>query len=180
MSHFIRPLALAESINPDRYDVRFHAPTHFAKYLQASPLTTGELTTMPSDQFLDNLARGKPAYPAAVIRDYVRADRTLLRSLKPDLVIGDMRLSLSTSAALEGTRCAGMINAYWSPYTRRRAILPSIPITRVVPPKRLGPLYRLIEPLAYEAHTREINRVRKELDVPPLPSDLRILYTDGD
>ena len=90
-----------------------------------------------------------------------------------------MRLSLPISAHLEGALSAVMINAYWSPYTKRRSIIPSLPLTRVVPPRLLGPVYKLAEPLAYAVHVGEMNRVRKEFGIPALPADLRVMYTEG-
>ncbi len=179
MAHFVRPLALADSLDTSRYDVHFYAPPRFSHYLKDRAFATGELRSMPGERFLGNIARGAPAFPADVIRDYVKQDRELIGGIGPDLVIGDMRLSLPISARLEGASCAVMINAYWSPYTRRRSILPSLPLTRVVPPRLLAPVYKLAEPLAYAAHVGEMNRVRKEFGIPPLPADLRVMYTEG-
>jgi UDP:flavonoid glycosyltransferase YjiC (YdhE family) len=90
-----------------------------------------------------------------------------------------MRLTLPISAQLEGARCAVLINAYWSPFAKYRAILPEIPITRVLPPRFLGPIYRLTEPITYAIHVGQMNRVRKEFGVPPLPPDLRVMYTEA-
>ncbi|HMC57878.1 MAG TPA: hypothetical protein VKJ01_01680, partial [Candidatus Solibacter sp.] len=61
-------------------------------------------------------------------------DCELIRGIRPDLAIGDLRPSLPISARLEGTSCAVVMNAYWSPYARRRSIIPALPLTRVVPP----------------------------------------------
>jgi UDP:flavonoid glycosyltransferase YjiC (YdhE family) len=180
MAHFVRPLALADSLDANRYDVHFYAPPRFSRYLKDKPFAIGELRTMPGERFLENTARGAPMFPADVIRGYVAQDRELIGALAPDLVIGDMRLSLPISARLEGVPCAVMINAYWSPYVRRRSILPSLPLTRFVPPRLLGPLYKLAEPLAYAIHVAGMNRVRKEFGIPALPADLRALYTEGD
>jgi UDP:flavonoid glycosyltransferase YjiC (YdhE family) len=91
-----------------------------------------------------------------------------------------MRPSLPISARLEGACCAVIMNAYWSPYAKRRSIIPSIPLTRVVPPYLLGPLYRVSEPLAFAIHVGQMNRVRKEFGIPPLPGDLRVMYTEAD
>ena len=146
MAHFVRPLALADSLDTARYDVHFFAPPRFSGYLKNKPFATGELRSMPGERFLANTARGAPLFPADVIRGYVKQDRELIAGIEPHLVIGDMRLSLPISARLEGAAWAVMINAYWSPYTRRRSILPSLPLTRVVPPRLLGPLYRVSEP----------------------------------
>ena len=178
MAHFVRPLVLADAVDTGRYEVHFYSPSRFSGYLKNRSFLTGELRTMPGEQFLANLDRGAPAFPNDVIRGYVQQDRELIRSIRPDLVVGDMRLSLPISARLEGVPCAVMINAYWSPYTRHRSLLPSIPLTRVIPPRLLRSVYKLAEPRAYAVHVGELNRVRKELGVPVLPPDLRAMYTD--
>jgi UDP:flavonoid glycosyltransferase YjiC (YdhE family) len=179
MAHFVRPLALAECLNRNRYEVHFYAPPRFSQYLKDKPFAVGELRTMPGERFLENTARGAPVFPSDVIRGYVKQDRELIGGIAPDLVVGDMRLSLPISARLEGALSAVMINAYWSPYTRHRSILPALPLTRVVPPRLLGGLYRLTEPLAYAVHVGEMNRVRQEFGIAALPADLRVMYTEG-
>ena len=179
MAHFVRPLALADSLDTSRYDVHFYAPSRFSGFLKDKPFAIGELRSMPGERFLENTARGAPLFPADVIRRYVKQDRELIRRIAPDLVVGDMRLSLPISAPLEGVLSAVMINAYWSPYTKHRAILPSLPLTRVVPPRLLGAVYQLTEPLAYAVHVKEMNKVRKEFGIPALPADLRVMYTEG-
>jgi UDP:flavonoid glycosyltransferase YjiC (YdhE family) len=180
MAHFVRPLALADSLDREQYDVHFYAPQRFAPYLRNKPFATGELRSMPGEQFLENIGKGAPAFPPKVIRGYVKQDCELIGSLRPDLVIGDMRPSLPISARLQKALCAVIMNAYWSPYARRRSIIPSIPLTRVVPPRWLGALYRLTEPLAFAIHVGQMNGVRKEFGLPPLPPDLRAMYTEGD
>jgi UDP:flavonoid glycosyltransferase YjiC (YdhE family) len=182
MTHFVRPVALADSLpsNGAAYDLHLYAPRRFGHYLAGKPYSTGELQTMPGETFLANLARGKPLFPSDVLRRYVQEDRDLIRNLRPDLVIGDMRPTLSISARLEKVPCAVIINAYWSPYAKHRSILPELPLTRVIPPRLLGPLYRATEPIAFAVHVAQMNRIRKEFGVPPLPLDLRRMYTDGD
>lgn len=180
MAHLVRPLVLADSLDPGQYDIYFCSPSRFFPYLQNKPFAVGELTSMPGERFLANLAKGAPLFPPDVIRSYVKQDCDLIRSIRPDLVIGDMRPSLPISARLEGTRCAVIVNAYWSPYARHRSIIPALPLTRVIPPHLLGPLYKLAEPLAFAIHAGQMNGVRKEFGIPPLPPDLRVMYTEGD
>src|ERR1017187_8642400 len=89
MAHFTRPLALAEALDSTRYDIFFHAPSRFSPYLLNKPFATGELATMPGEQFLANLSRGALLFPPDVIRRYVKQDQKLLSSIRPNLVIGD-------------------------------------------------------------------------------------------
>lgn len=180
MAHFVRPLALAESLDSERYEVHFYTPPSFSRYLQNKPFAVGELASMPGEQFLANIAKGAPLFPSSVLRQYVNQERELFARLRPDLVIGDMRLSLPVSARLEGVLHAVIVSAYWSPYARRRSIIPSLPITRLMSPRLLNPFFRLTEPLAFAVHVRPINRVRTEYGLPPLPADIRAMYTDAD
>src|SRR5579884_4449373 len=115
MAHFVRPLALAQTLDPGQYEVLFYAPARYSRFLRQKPFEVGELPTMPGEQLLANIARGKPMFPPAVLRDYVKQDAELLRRLRPDLVIGDLRLSLPISGRLEHVPVALMMNAYWSP-----------------------------------------------------------------
>jgi UDP:flavonoid glycosyltransferase YjiC (YdhE family) len=180
MAHFVRPLVLADSLDTGQYDIYFYALARFSSYLRRKPFVAGELNTMPGEQFLANIGKGAPLFPPDVIRDYVKRDCELIGSIGPDLVIGDMRPSLPISARLEGASCAVIMNAYWSPYAKPRSIVPSIPLTRIVPSYLLGPLYRMTEPLVFAIHVGQMNRVRKEFGIPPLPPDLRVMYTEAD
>jgi UDP:flavonoid glycosyltransferase YjiC (YdhE family) len=180
MSHFVRPLALAQALDSNLYEIHFYAPSLYSRYLENSPFITGQLASMPGEQFLDNLAKGRPLFPAATIRDYVTQDRELIRSIRPDLVIGDMRLSLPISARKEGALYAVIFNAYWSPFAKCRSVVPSLPITRILPPRYFGQMYRAAEPLVNALHAREMNKVRREFGIPDLPPDLRVMYTEAD
>ena len=66
MAHFVRPLALADSLDTSRYDVHFYAPSRFSRFLKDKPFAVGELRTMPGERFLENTARGAPVFPADV------------------------------------------------------------------------------------------------------------------
>jgi UDP:flavonoid glycosyltransferase YjiC (YdhE family) len=179
MAHFVRPLALAESLDTDRYEVFFCAPPRFSRYLQNKPFVIGELASMPGEQFLANIAKGAPLFPTQVLRSYVKQERELFANIRPDLVIGDMRLSLPVSAGMDGVLHVVIVSAYWSPYARRRSIIPSLPITSVISPRLLNPLYKLAEPLAYAHHVGPINCVREEYGLPAFPADIRTMYTEA-
>ena len=56
-------------------------------------------------------------------------------------------------------------------YTRARSIIPALPLTRVVLPRLLGTGV-WADPPPYAIHVGEMNRVRKECGIEPLPADL--------
>ncbi|MGV7852838.1 glycosyl transferase family 1, partial [Mycobacterium kansasii] len=65
------------------------------------PFPYHPIHTIPSDRFLGNLTQGR-FYAARTLRRYVEEDRKVLAEIAPDLVVGDLRVSLSASARLAG------------------------------------------------------------------------------
>lgn len=180
LAHVSRPFVLAKSLDPAQYDVHLACDPRFNKLLGPLPFPHHAIRTIPSQRFLDALARGSPVYDTQTLREYVAADRGLLAELKPDLVVGDFRLSLSVGARLAGVPYATITNAYWSPYARQRWPLPDLPMNRFLGVGLAKVLFRLVRPLAFATHCVPLNRVRRENGLPKLGADLRRIYTDAD
>ncbi len=72
-------------------------------------------------------------------------------------------------------------SAYWSPhYTPPRWPVPTLPITRALPIPVAQALFGAARPLAFAAHCGPLNAARRHFGLPPLPRDLRRVYTDAD
>jgi UDP:flavonoid glycosyltransferase YjiC (YdhE family) len=180
LAHVGRPLALAGALDARRYELHFAcAPGHEAM-LAGGALTYWPIASIPGAQFLAALAAGRPVYDEATLRRYVEDDRRLLAEVRPDLVVGDFRLSLSVSARLARVPYIAVSNAYWSPYVRQHYQVPAIPLARHLPLALADGLFRLVRPLAFAAHTLPLNRVRRLHGLPALGWDLRRVYTDAD
>nr|WP_315261075.1 glycosyltransferase [uncultured Duganella sp.] len=180
LAHVGRPLALAQALDRQRYDVHFACAPGYDMFLKGSELHTWRLNSISSVQFLAALAQGKPVYDAATLAQYVLDDLRLLQTLKPDVVIGDFRLSLSVSARLAQVPYVGVINAYWSPYVAQRYRVPAIPLARLLPIPLAQRLFNLVRPAAFALHSMPLNRVRRAYQLPSLGADLRRIYTDAD
>lgn len=180
LAHVSRPFALARSLDPSKYDVVLACDPRYNKLLGVLPFPWRPLHTIPSARFLDALARGNPLYDAATLRSYVEEDLALLCNVKPDVVVGDFRLSLAVSAPLTKTCYMTLTNAYWSPYARQRFPLPELPMVRALGVTAAGVLFRLARPFAFAYHTLPLNRVRREYGLPSLGLDLRRIYTHAD
>jgi hypothetical protein len=62
------------------------------------------IQSIPTDAFLDALAHGRPVFPAETLTAYISGDLALFETWRPDLVVGDFRLSLSVKTAV--TSCS--------------------------------------------------------------------------
>ncbi|WP_312434245.1 glycosyltransferase [Janthinobacterium sp.] len=180
LAHVGRPLTLAQGLDDKQYEVHFACADGYDFCFQDASLRRSRITSIAPRQFLQALAQGKPVYDEATLQAYVDDDLRLLDLIKPDLVIGDFRLSLSVSARLRQIPYITISNAYWSPHVRQHYTVPSLPLTRMLPIWLANPLFRLIRPLAFASHAVPLNRVRRRHGLASLGSDLRRTYTDAD
>ena len=180
LAHVGRPLALAQALDPQRFAIDFACADGYEFCFQNTGFPRLRIDSISSAQFLRALAAGKPVYSAATLAAYVKDDLRLLEQTRPDLVLGDFRLSLSVSARLAGIPYAGLTNAYWSPYVRQHYTVPQLPLTAMLPIRMADALFRLVRPIAFASHTLPLNQVRRRYGLPALGFDLRRIYTDAD
>jgi UDP:flavonoid glycosyltransferase YjiC (YdhE family) len=193
LAHVARPLALAAALGGQNYDIHLACADGFDFCWRDSDPPRIRIDSISSARFLNALAAGKPVYDEATLSTYVEDDLRLLRMLKPDLVLGDFRLSLSVSARLARVPYVSLINAYWSPHVRQHFMVPALALSKMLPigiadalfriarPLAFADaLFRIARPLAFAAHTVPLNRVRRKYGLAPLGFDLRRVYTDAD
>jgi len=177
LAHVARPVVLAQSLDPWRYAVTLACDSRYHGLFGELPFQLRSLRTIPSAQFIDALAKGRPVYDTDTLRHYVCEDLALIEAVKPDLVVGDFRISLGVSASVAGVPYFTITNAYWSPYSRLPFPLPEHPMTKVVGLTISQALLNLVRPLVFAYHALPLNRVRQEYGLPSLGYDLREIYT---
>lgn len=180
LAHVGRGLALAATLDPARYEVHFACADGYQRFFEGTDFIRWTIKSIPSEQFLQALAAGKPVYSEATLTSYVVEDLGLLGAIKPDLIVGDFRLSLSISARLAGVPYVSLTNAYWSPYVRPHYAVPNIPLTKILPIHIANALFRMVRPVAFASHSLPLNRVRRKFGLPALGLDVRRVYTDAD
>jgi UDP:flavonoid glycosyltransferase YjiC (YdhE family) len=178
LAHVARPLALASMLDRARYEVLFAGGETYRSFIDRAGFPHLSLPSIDAETFLTRLRGGHPVYRRSEIESYVNAELTLLRDVRPDLVIGDFRVSLGISAGLSGVPYVNVVNAYWSPYSLQRFPAPDLWLTRTVGPALATLLLRTAEPLAFRYHARPFNVVARAHRLDPLGS-LRQVYTHG-
>lgn len=180
LAHVARPIALARALDPARYEVMLACDPRYAAFTAGGHWRCADLRSIPSEQFNRALARGAPVYDLPTLESYVEQDQALIDAFKPDLIVGDFRLSLSVSARLARVPYLTIANAYWSPHYRGGFLLPVLPMTRWLPLPVAAMLFHTFRPIAFAAHCRPMNRLRERHGLPVLGHDLRRVYTDAD
>lgn len=182
LAHVARPIALARALDPARYEVMLACDPRYSAFASGGTWQRADLHSIPSAQFNRALAQGAPVYDLATLEAYVADDRALIEAFKPDLVVGDFRLSLSVSARVARVPYLTIANAYWSPHYHARGgfPLPVLPMTRFLPLPVASALFSTFRPIAFAMHCRPMNQLRVRHGLPSLGHDLRRVYTDAD
>ena len=180
LAHVGRSIRLASILQRDGIDVELACDPRYARFLTGLDFPVRSIRSIPSETFLDALARGRPVFSTETLRAYVREDLSLLEAVRPDVVIGDFRLSLSVSARVAGIPYVNVTNAYWSPYARPHFEVPSLALTRLIGLPLANALFPIARPFAFAVHAIPMNRLRRAYQLRPLGWDVRRVYCDGD
>jgi UDP:flavonoid glycosyltransferase YjiC (YdhE family) len=97
--------------------------------------------TIAPERFSRALARGSPIYDAASLDRYVEEDLRVIKRFRPDVIVGDFRISLGISARLAKVPYVNVTNAYWSPYAKIRHVVPEITPARALPLALAQPVF---------------------------------------
>ncbi len=156
LAHVGRMLSLAEAIR-DQHEVLVAYDERYRGVLGTVSMPVRHIRTIPGPQFFK-----------------------ALQAYRPDIVVGDFRLSLAASARLERVPYISVTNAYWSPYAQIDFVVPDIPPTRFLGVAIGQKVFDLVRPLAFAQHAAPVNRMLRHFSLPRLPRDLRHTYTEAD
>lgn len=180
LAHLGRPLRLAEGLIADGHDVTLAASAESARFLKDFAGQVYTLAPTGKARFIDNLAKGRPVFDFETLKRFTEEDEAILAALRPDLVIGDFRITLSVSARRQRVPYASITNAYWSPAFTPRYVVPNLPMVPLLGVGLSQAIFDLVRPVAFAIHARPMNRLRRHYGLPSLGPDLRRIYTDAD
>jgi UDP:flavonoid glycosyltransferase YjiC (YdhE family) len=168
LAQVVRLLALARRLPSERYEVHFACAEGDSSLFAGTSFRRWTLFTVDGPRALAALARGERLYDTKTLGRYVEDERRLFDQVKPELVVGDFRLSLAISARLAGVPTASLINAYWSPFAEREAFpMPDHPIVRLVGVARAERYFPRALPRAFAHFAAPLNAVRRRHGLPP-------------
>lgn len=181
LAHVARPYVLAAGLPPDGFEIVFARPPSYEWLTHNARFAVAPLPCQDAVIFSQRLEHGSPLYDLSTLTQYVETDRALIRQYRPDVVVGDFRLSLAVSARLEDVPYAALCDAYWSPETPLEAPpIPVLPFTPFLPIGFAEKLFAWISPIAFRVHARPIELLRRRFGLPGINHDLRLAYTDAD
>ncbi|ALP54108.1 glycosyl transferase family 1 [Candidatus Tenderia electrophaga] len=180
LAHVMRPIQLARSLDAARFDIRLACHPRYLKLFPDLAFEHIGIDSIASEMFMRALAKGQRVYSAQQLERYVEEDLSVIEAFKPDLVIGDFRLSLAVSAPLAGVPYCTVTNAYWSPYASGCTPIPEHPLAGLLGAGAAQHLFDWVRPLIFAWHARPLNQIRRRHGLPSLGHNLRRSYTWAD
>lgn len=180
LAHVARPVVLAGALRAEWCDVAVATGVEYQWMVKNAGLKSHVMHAIGSTAYLRAVAAGRPVFPLSVLEDYVEEDLRLIREFQPDLVVGDFRLSLAVSARLANVPYIAISNAYWSPFAPVRFDVPVHTVTRVLGPRLVNSVFRVLCPLVFALHSLPMYRLCQRYQRPSLGFDLRRIFTEAD
>jgi UDP:flavonoid glycosyltransferase YjiC (YdhE family) len=180
LAHVARPTVLARSLDPARFDVCVATGPDFRSLVTDAGLPVLPLLCIGTRAYLAAVAAGRPVYPLDTLQAYVRDDLRLITEFRPDVVVGDFRLSLAVSARLARVPLIAISNAYWSPLAPPVFDVPVHAATRLLGHRIAHAGFQLLRPLIMAQHSLPMHRLRRMHGMASLGFDLRRVFTEAD
>jgi UDP:flavonoid glycosyltransferase YjiC (YdhE family) len=104
LAQVVRLVTLADALADDLYEVHFACGDFPDFIFKHRAWKRWPLWTVPAKKVFRSLESGGRLYSGGVLQRYVNADLEVIRQVKPDLIVGDLRWSLNVSAPVAGIR----------------------------------------------------------------------------
>jgi UDP:flavonoid glycosyltransferase YjiC (YdhE family) len=172
LAQVVRLYTLARGLDARRYEVHFASARFDERVFAGDEGFRRWPIESLAPEIVDKLvASGKRIYDERTLAGYVEEEQALLQSVRPALVVGDLRLSLAVSAPLAGVPHAALINAYWSPHAVRDGFpLPDHPIVRLLGERVAARYFPIALPKVFDHFARPLNQLRRKNGLPPVGS----------
>jgi len=182
LAHATRVLEVGRALQRLGYEVVFCSTGPYTRLMREAGFTVHPVYTEDREVTL-GLARRAGMVNLAWWRECaeksVESDMAAMRELKPDVVVGDMRLSLSTSAAAMKIPCVGLTNGAWTSRFAERIHVPEGHITeRVLGNTLADALFPHLKKLIVRHWARGFDRVRQRFGLQPLSTMYELVEGD--
>lgn len=180
LAQVVRLATLARALDPARYQIHFASAAFDELIFGGTAFHRHDIFSLPARTIDARVASGRRLYGERTLARYVSEERALFAAVRPHLVVGDLRLSLAVSAAVDRVPYANLINAYWSPFATRDGFpLPDHPIVRLLGVERAAQHFGKALPFVFAHFAAPVNALRATYGLPELGSLPEIL-TGGD
>ncbi len=176
LAHVARAMMLARRLEEEGHRILFATGAAHQQLVQQEGFNPCEVDCVPPAQALAAIRRGSHIFDRTTVRRYVESDLTLIDQTSPDLIIGDMRMSLNVSAELAGVPYWNIVSGYMTPFYSAEEHPPeTFPIVRLLGQRISRAIFPALKQLTLKQFARHFNRYRKQQGLRPVENVLDVI-----
>lgn len=180
LAHPVRVTLLANMLPPEKYDVIIYRSTDYGPILPYTPLSIHPIKSINTQDFINRLFNVEPVFDTDTVRIHAEEDYQVLDTEKPDLVIGDFRLTLQVTARQRSVPYLNLTGAIWDPLFGLKFESPPARRLNFLPDRVKAWVMNNLPRVAFSTMNQPLNLFRKQNGMVPYNNDPRPLYTDAD
>ncbi len=197
LAHTTRPLEIARELRGRGHLVSFAGEGKYLRIVESEGFEVIKLVSLDGETVQRNAENGElNDYTTQTAIDHIKGEIALINEVKPDLVISDLRMTVSTAAELTGVKHVSILNSSWTNYYEGDRIIPehfkvggwnlgrvAKPITqwmnrsRLTRPLAQRPL-RWIEGQFLREGAKVLNEARESFNLPPFSNMFEAMEGD--
>ncbi len=177
-SHYMRPwhLACTNASLREQHTIHFASSTLPTHTQETQHITLHRLPSPGSDLLKKRIGQVfVPLYTTQEIETMVEAEKRLLDSVQPDLVIHDFRNTLAISMARSNIPLIALSDFYWGRQYENAPVVPDNPFTKLFGHTISNACAQYVEPFVESIHIKPFNTIARRHHATPF-ENLRDLY----
>lgn len=169
LAHVTRAMLVARRLEDEGAEVIFATGEAHQSLAVKEGFSPRKVYCVPPEHAHALIRRGSHIFDRMTLERYVQSDLALFEEVQPDLVIGDMRMSLNLSAQLAKIEYWSVLNGYLTKYySASRRPPKTLPGMRYLG-ERLGTaVLPIVEALVTRYYAMNFKRYRKALGLAPI------------
>lgn len=179
MAHFIRPLVLASALDKEKFEVYLASASRYSKFNNDPNINMINISTISQDMFFRRAKYLIPLYTKKDLMKYHREELILIKKINPDIIVGDLRFSLASTAQKMGIPFVAIVDDHLNPYIKQKYVVPNNPLVRIFGRKIVSRAMPFLGWIFEKWNLYHFNGYRNNLGLPACTS-IRDFYTIGD
>lgn len=120
LAHVGRCLSLANTLDKNQYEIIFAAGLPYHDFILADGYPVIDLPVQDAAALKKKWFNCQTVFSQDIVSLYVKAEIAVLTELKPDVVIGDFRVTLGISTRVVNVPYASIVDVHWTPISKQK------------------------------------------------------------
>ena len=164
LAQVVRLRALAGSVCGE-HEVHFAAARFDPAVFDGAPFARWPIWSISPQRAARRAHWGLPLHDRRTLERSLADDLRVIRAVRPDVIVSDLRWSLAVSGPLSGVKVISLANAYWR---TSDFPLPEHPLVSLLGVERAAPGFRKALPFAFARAAAPLNALRRRHGLPEI------------